>query len=110
MIQNTLGRRINGVAHHAGLFVAFGIRQERQAFAQRTELTQRIPTQVVFFDQLLNMLVEVSRGTSMVSCIEQVAQQSRVALKLIEGGSCMVSGIHMMSTSNGTFDMYEHSA
>ena len=56
MIQDTLGRSIHGFAQDAGLFVAFDIGQEFQAFAERAEFAQGIPAQVVFFDQLLHVL------------------------------------------------------
>ncbi len=56
VVQNPLRRCIDGLAQNAGLLVALGVGQKLKAFPQRAEFAKRIPTQVVFFHQLLHML------------------------------------------------------
>mmetsp|Transcript_23331 Transcript_23331/g.40565 ORF Transcript_23331/g.40565 Transcript_23331/m.40565 type:complete len:238 (+) Transcript_23331:3920-4633(+) len=63
VIQNALRGRIHGLAQNGGLGIAIHGPEVLQAFAQRTELAQRIPAQVIFLDQLLHVFGGRTAGT-----------------------------------------------
>ena len=69
IVQNALGGCINRIAQDTRFGIALGIGQELEAFAKRAELAQAVPTQVVGFHQLLNML----GGRTTRACLKQAA-------------------------------------
>ena len=66
VVEQLAGGRIQRLAQDGGFFVARFEAQIFQRHGKRQELTQRIPAQVVFFDQLLDVFGGGATGTGFV--------------------------------------------